>query len=50
MNKIFSFLFLFTCLCACNSSYEVIHHAKGYYVDSAEVNYRSTNFKPSFNK
>lgn len=47
MSKLFYLLLLFTCLCACNSTYEVLHHAKGYYVDSCEVNYRSTNVKPS---
>lgn len=47
MNKFLYFLLALTCLCACNASYEVLHHAKGYYVDSCEVNYRSTNVKPS---
>lgn len=47
MIKLLFFFIMLTFLCCCNSSYEVLHHAKGYYVDSCQVNYRSTNFKPS---
>lgn len=47
MRTLFYLIILLFSLCACNPTYEVLHHAKGFYVDSCEVNYRSTNVKPS---